>query len=139
MTQIRITDISGGTNPINVYISDIYGNNQSLIGTIATGTTVPPTVYYNTVIPSIFNTAPQIMLLLVDANGCQVFKILDCTFGCTFQITIEMESCVVDINIQNSSCVFGVTLADPSCFINSLKVNDPSCSVDSLKISYPNC
>jgi hypothetical protein len=127
MTQVRITDISGGTNPINVYIADVYGNNQSLLGTIATGTTVPPTVYYNTVIPSIFNTAPEIMLLLVDANGCQVFKILQCTFGCTFQITIQMESCVVNIDIQNSSCVFGVSLADPSCFINDLSLSDPSC------------
>jgi hypothetical protein len=127
MTQIRITDISGGTNPINVYISDVYGNNQSLIGTIATGTTVPPTVYFNTVIPSIFNTAPQIMLTLVDANNCTIFKILDCTFGCTFQITIEMANCTVDINIQDSSCTFGVTLADPSCFINSINLSDPSC------------
>jgi hypothetical protein len=127
MTQVRITDISGGTNPINVYIADVYGNNQSLLGTIATGTTVPPTVYYNTVIPSIFETAPEIMLLLVDANGCQVFKILQCTFVCTFQITIQMESCVVNIDIQNSSCVFGVSLADPSCFINDLSLSDPSC------------
>ena len=30
MTQVRITDISGGTYPINVYIADIYGNNQTL-------------------------------------------------------------------------------------------------------------
>ena len=127
MTQVRITDISGGTNPINVYIADVYGNNQSLLGTIATGTTVPPTVYYNTVIPSIFETAPEIMILLVDANGCQVFKILQCTFGCTFQITIQMESCVVNIDIQNSSCVFGVSLADPSCFINDLSLSGPSC------------
>lgn len=139
MTQVRITNISGGTYPINVYIADVYGNNQSLLGTIATGTTVPPTVYFNTVIPSIFETAPEIMLLLVDANGCQVFKILQCTFGCTFQITIEMESCVVDINIQNSSCVFGVTLADPSCFINSIKLDDPSCFIEPFKISYPTC
>ena len=41
MTQVRITEISGGTYPINVYIADVYGNNQSLLGTIATGTTVP--------------------------------------------------------------------------------------------------
>ena len=134
MTQVRITDISGGTYPINVFISDVYGNNQTLIGTIATGTTVPPTVYFNTVIPSIFQTAPQIMLTLVDANNCSVFKILDCTFGCTFQITIEMASCVVDINIQNSSCLFGVTLADPTCFINEVDLSDPSCLIDGVKI-----
>ena len=127
MTQIRIIDISGNTNPINVYISDVYGNNQSLIGTITISSAVPPTVYYNTVIPSIFNTAPQIMLTLVDANNCSIFKILDCTFGCTFQITIEMANCIVDINIQDSSCTFGVSLADPSCFINGIDLSDPSC------------
>jgi hypothetical protein len=114
MTQVRITDISGGAYPINVYIADVYGNNQSLLGVINPGP-VPPIVEYNTVIPPIFETAPEIMLLLVDANNCQVFKILQCTFGCTFQITIEMADCIVDINIENSSCNFGVTLSDPSC------------------------
>ena len=128
MTQVRITEISGGTYPISVYISDVYGNNSTLLGTITPGP-VPPTVEYNTTIPSIFNTAPQIMLTLVDANNCSIFKLLDCTFGCTFQITIEMESCVVNIDIQNSSCTFGVSLADPSCFINSITLDDPSCFI----------
>ena len=36
MTQVRITDISGGTYPISVYISDVYGNNQTLLGIIST-------------------------------------------------------------------------------------------------------
>ena len=105
MTQVRITDISGGTYPINVYIADVYGNNQTLLGTINPGP-VPPIVEYNTVIPPVFNTAPQIMLLLTDANNCSVFKILDCTFGCTFQITIEMANCVVNVDIQDASCAF---------------------------------
>jgi hypothetical protein len=107
MTQVRITDISGGTYPINVYIADVYGNNQTLLGTINPGP-VPPIVEYNTVIPSIFNTAPQIMLMMVDANGCSLFKILDCTFGCTFDITIELASCVVDITIDEAVC--GITI-----------------------------
>ena len=89
MVQVRLTEITGGTYPISVYISDIYGNNQTLLGTISTGTTVPPIIYYNTVIPSVFQTAPEIMLKLVDANNCEAIKILDCTFGCTFNITIE--------------------------------------------------
>jgi hypothetical protein len=108
MTQVRITDISGGTYPINVYIADVYGNNQTLLGTINPGP-VPPIVEYNTVIPSIFNTAPQIMLMMVDANGCSLFKILDCTFGCTFDITIELASCVVDITIDEAVCGFTIT------------------------------
>ena len=98
MTQIRIDEISGGTYPISVYIADVYGNNRSLFGTIGTGP-VPPTVDYNTVIPTIFNTAPEIMLLLVDDNDCEVFKILDCTFGCAFEITINLVSCIVNITI----------------------------------------
>lgn len=119
MTQVRITDISGSTAyPFSVYIADVYGNNQTLIGTITTGTTIP--VYYNTVIPTIFETAPQIMLTLVDSNNCSIFKILDCTFGCTFQITIEMANCTIDINIQNSSCSFGVTTDESTCFVNEL-------------------
>ena len=90
MTQIRIDEISGGTYPI--------GNNRSLLGVIGTGP-VPPTVNYNTVIPTIFNTAPEIMLLLVDDNDCEIFKILDCTFGCAFEITINLVSCIVNITI----------------------------------------
>ena len=105
MTQVRITEISGGTYPIDVYISDVYGNYQTLLGTIDPGP-VPPIVEYNTVIPSIFDTAPQIMLTLTDNNGCSIFKLLECTFGCTFQITIELVSCVVNIDIQEANSLF---------------------------------
>lgn len=105
MVQVRITEISGGTYPISVYIADVYGNNQFLLGTINPGP-VPPQVRYNNTIPSIFSTAPEIMLKLVDANGCELFKILDCTFGCAFEITIQLASCVVDISISESSCAF---------------------------------
>ena len=98
MTQVTITDISGGTYPISVYIADVYGNNRYLLGTISSGP-VPPVVQYNSVIPTIFNTAPEIMLLLVDDNDCEIFKILDCTFGCAFEITINLVSCIVNITI----------------------------------------
>lgn len=114
MTQVRITEISGGTYPISVYIADVYGNNQTLLGSISPGP-VPPIVEYNTVIPSIFNTAPQIMLMMVDANNCSIFKILDCTFGCTFQITIEMADCVVNMDIQEANCNFSIYSCDASC------------------------
>ena len=98
MTQVRIDLISGGTFPISVYIADVYGNNQSLLGVIGSGP-VPPVVKYNSTIPPIFNTAPQIMLKLIDSNNCEMFKILDCTFGCAFEITVQVSSCTVDITI----------------------------------------
>jgi hypothetical protein len=113
MTQVRITEISGGTYPISVYISDVYGNNQTLLGTISTGP-VPPVVEYNTVIPSIFSTAPEIMLKMIDSNNCEVFKILQCTFGCAFEITIELASCVVNINIQEADCNFSIYSSEPN-------------------------
>jgi hypothetical protein len=99
MTQVRITEISGSTAyPISVFISDIYLNYQTLLGTISGA--VPPVVEYNTTIPSIFQSAPQIVLTLTDNNNCEVFKVLDCTFGCTFLITIELASCVVNMVIE---------------------------------------
>ena len=114
MVQVRITGITGGTYPISVYISDVYGNNSTLIGSINPGP-VPPTVSYNTVIPSIFSTAPEIMLTLTDSNGCSVFKILSCDFGCAFEITIEEANCTVNINIQESNCTFSYNIEESSC------------------------
>lgn len=105
MIQIRLTEISGSTAyPINIYIADAYGNNQALIGTITSA--VPPTETYNsgdTTIPTIFNTAPQISLLLIDANGCQVSKLINCTFGCAFEVTINLVSCIVDITVLQTN------------------------------------
>lgn len=96
MVQVRIDLISGATYPVEVYISDVNGNNETLIYTI-TGGTVPPTINLNNSesgvnIPAIFNTAPQIMLTLIDANNCEMFHILDCTFGCAFEITVNLSS-----------------------------------------------
>lgn len=98
MVQVRIDLISGTTYPVSVYIADVYGNNKSLIGSISSGP-VPPTISYNSTIPSIFNSAPQVMLILAGADGCETFKILDCTFGCAFAITIDAATCTVDITV----------------------------------------
>ena len=78
MVQIRITNISGGTYPIDVFISDVYGNNKSHLTTITSGP-VPPALFYTTTIPPIFETAPEILLTLVDANGCELFELIPCS------------------------------------------------------------
>jgi hypothetical protein len=104
MVQVRIDFISGASYPVSVYIADVYGNYKTLIGTIASGP-VPPEVSYNSVIPAIFQTAPQIMLILKDSAGCEIFKILDCIFGCAFNITVSLVDCVVNISISGETCV----------------------------------
>lgn len=98
MTQIRIDSISGSTAyPIVVSLADVYGNNRTQIATITPGP-VPPTITLNNsepgvTIPAIFNNAPEIMLILTDSNNCEVFQILDCTFGCAFEITVTLAEC----------------------------------------------
>lgn len=114
MVQVRIDFISGATYPVSVFIADVYGNNKTLLGTITTGP-VPPEVRYNSSIPPIFQTAPQIMLILQGANGCEVFKILDCTFGCAFEITVELVDCIVNMTISEESCNFEIYSSDPNC------------------------
>lgn len=103
MVQVRIDLISGATYPVLVSVADVYGNYETQIYTI-TGGTVPPTVTLNNsvsgvTIPAIFNSAPQIMLILTDANNCRKFHILDCTFGCAFAITVDLGTCTVDITV----------------------------------------
>jgi hypothetical protein len=95
MVQVRLDFISGASYPVSVFIADVYGNNQSLLGTINAGP-VPPEIAYNSVIPPIFQTAPQIMLILRDSAGC--------TFGCAFNITVSLVDCIVNISIQGAVC-----------------------------------
>jgi hypothetical protein len=104
MRRIRIDSISGGTFPISVYIADIFGNNKSLIGEINPGP-VPPEVSFTNTIPSIFSTAPEIMLILEDSVGCEVFKILECGDPCSFEIILEPADCSFTFTLDPSTCV----------------------------------
>jgi hypothetical protein len=96
MTQIRISAVTGAT-PINVYVADIYGNNQTLLGVITNTGAIPPDASFYP--PSLFNSAPQIMVILIDNNGCEKFEIIDCTFGCGFTISVELANCVVTMTV----------------------------------------
>lgn len=76
MSQIQVNSISGVTYPVNVYVSDVYGNNKSFITTISSGP-IPPAVDF-TNLPSVFNTAPAVMITMIDANLCEKFEIVVC-------------------------------------------------------------
>lgn len=84
--QFRIVNISNASFPIDVYIADTNANNKTFIGTINSGP-VPPTVTFNTTIPAIFEGADEVMLIMIDSNNCEIFKVLDCTY-CIYQIVI---------------------------------------------------
>jgi hypothetical protein len=107
MTQIRIEAVTG-TTPINVYISDVYGNNESLIGTITDTGLIPPAALFYP--PSLFNNAPAVMVTMVDNLGCKKFQIIDCTDGCGFDISVEIASCTYTISVSAESCDYSITV-----------------------------
>lgn len=76
MRQINITEISGATYPVNVYLSDIFGNNLTLLGII--DSPVPPEVIFTIQNDSIFNTAPQILISMIDSDGVEYLDYLQC-------------------------------------------------------------
>jgi hypothetical protein len=76
MSKIQIDLISGVTYPVDLYVSDVYGNNKTFVSTITSGP-VPPIIDF-TSLPTIFNTAPAVMITMVDANLCEKFEIAIC-------------------------------------------------------------
>ena len=92
MARIQIDSITGAS-PYDVYVSDVYGNNTTFIGTI--GSAVPPTQYYY--LQTIFTYAPAIMLTITDSNGCEKFEIIECRYGCGFAIQIVATDCLFTI------------------------------------------
>lgn len=70
MTKIQINNITGVEYPVNVYVADVYGNNRVFLTTISTGP-VPPIVFY-TNLPSIFDTAPAVMVIIIEIGRAHV-------------------------------------------------------------------
>lgn len=90
MANIRLNSITG-TPPFEVYVSDINGNNESLVGIITNS--VPPTVTLD--IPNLFNNLPQIGLTIIDVNDCSQFHIIPCN--------TETDICYFGIEITEST------------------------------------
>lgn len=102
MAVINLSNVKG-TPPYNVYVSDQYGNNKNLIATIDQN--VPPKQKYT--LPDIFDGIEKIMLTITDSSGCDYcnfFKILECRFGCSFNVFIEPVGCSFDIIIDKKGC-----------------------------------
>lgn len=102
MSRLVIQNITG-TPPYEVYVSDQYGNNRYLIATINSG--VPPSQFY--FLPDIFEGIEKIMLTITDSSGCDYcnfFKIIDCRFGCSYEIVIEPVGCSFSIDIDQKTC-----------------------------------
>lgn len=109
MNQIRIEAVSGST-PISVYVADVYGNNRTLLGTITDTSVIPPAERFYP--PSLFSTAPSVMVILIDNDGCEKFQILDCVEGCGFDISVQLADCIVTISVTEETCTYEVLVTE---------------------------
>jgi hypothetical protein len=73
MVTLELTNITGLTNPYQIYVCDVYGNNCILIAEI--NTSVPPS---NTIVlPYQFNNAPAVLVKIFTSDGCVVSEIIE--------------------------------------------------------------
>ncbi len=92
--RLTIQSITG-TSPYDFYVCDIYENNCFLLGTISTAT--PDQIF---ALPTLFNYAPQIMIKMIDANDCEIKKIISCDLSCGFEVIINVAECIFCITID---------------------------------------
>jgi hypothetical protein len=102
MSRLNIKSITG-IPPYEIYVSDQYMNNKTLITTI--NESIPPQQFFY--LPDLFDGIDRIILIIKDSSGCDscnFFKLLDCRFGCAFNVFIQEVGCNLQININNKKC-----------------------------------
>ena len=122
MTQIRIDGITGVTYPVDLYVADIYGNNRYFLATISSGP-VPPELAYTT-LPAIFDTAPSVMLIMIDANDCQRFEILPCQIASPTPTPTPSVTPTITPSISLTPSITPTTTITPS--ITTTNTNTPT-------------
>ena len=96
MMSARLTIQSiTGASPYDFYVCDIYENNCSFLGSVSTAS--PDQIF---TLPALFNLAPQIMIKMIDANSCEIKKILTCDLSCGFVVIIHEAECTFCITID---------------------------------------
>lgn len=119
MAEIILNSLTGGTSPYKVYVADVFGNHETLIATLGVG--APPQQFIS--VPSIFTSAPAIMLKIIDNLGNMKFKILPCIDGCLFNLTISAESCDFNISLAAENCQIDTYMNHEICVMSfSLEV-----------------
>ena len=76
MSTIEILNISGFTYPYDIYVCDSYATNCVFITTISTS--VPPSI--SITLPSIFDTAPSLIIKIIESNGCIRQRLVSCVW-----------------------------------------------------------
>ena len=99
--KLYVTSVSG-TAPFTFYMCGLDLNYCVLIGS---GTTTSPTLIFT--LPQIFVGASEIILKMIDDNGCEIFKILSCDLTCSFEVIINTAECEFCVQVEVDQCGFG--------------------------------
>jgi hypothetical protein len=78
MSRIIFTSLSGVT-PLNIYVSDVLGGHETYLGEITTLPLVSD-VFFD--LPIIFNSSPQVTIIIEDSEECRTTKKLNCYIDC---------------------------------------------------------
>ena len=87
MTKIILTNLVG-SYPLKIYVSDVYGGNESFLGQINTSFT--GTTEYN--LPIIFENAPQVTIKVIDSLNKMVENKFNCKLNCDLLVNISIVS-----------------------------------------------
>lgn len=87
MSSKIIINSAVGSFPVSFYVCGIDLNNCVYVGSASTITS--PVEF---ILPVIFNGAPQIIIKLIDNNGCEIFRLVNCDDECLFQLVIYDET-----------------------------------------------
>jgi hypothetical protein len=69
--QVLVISSNNLTPPFSGIACDVYGNQCQYLGS---GTTIP--FLFN--LPPLFDTAPALLLKLIDSEGCEISEIIYC-------------------------------------------------------------
>ena len=75
LQQVIISSISGTSYPYNVYLCDYTLSYCDLVTTVNSSVELP--IYID--LPSEFSYTNNVIVKLVDSNGCEVFTPITCT------------------------------------------------------------
>jgi hypothetical protein len=85
MTKIVLSNLVG-SYPLKIYISDVYGGNETYLGQV--NSYFSGTTEYN--LPLVFATAPQVTIKIIDSLNEFIERKLNCQFNCDLIVDISI-------------------------------------------------
>lgn len=103
MTKIIFTSISGSA-PLNIYVADAFGGNETYLGQITVIPIVGDVVFD---LPEIFHSTPQVTIIVEDIDNCRTTKKTNCYVNCDIIYSITDITSTTPIPTPTPSATSG--------------------------------